>query len=309
MPSYHLEVCACIPTTQEKKAEDLKKHLRPISLADCLSKVTEDCVIHNYTKPAVLKVLDPSQYGVVPHSSTTQAPLHMVHSWAQATDGNSATIRTVLFNYWKAFDLIDHRILVDKLCKLVLPTRIINWIIDFLSVHSQRIKLAEGCYSKWGSVLSGVPQGTKLGPWLFLILNNDLSRNGNFNAQFWKYVNDMVTSEVVANGGASNAQHIADCVSQWSLDNRVQLNSKKCKELRISLTKKQSELHPILANGNQLEVVRSAKLLGVIITRNFSWNEHINKTVKKASKRLYFLVQLKRAKLPGRDLVLFMPHV
>ena len=58
-------------------------------------------------------------------------------------------------------------------------------------------------------------------------------------------------------------------------------------------------------NGNQLAAVRSAKLLGVIITSDFSWNELVNETVKKASKRLYFLVQLKRAKLPCRDLVLF----
>ena len=185
-------------------------------------------------------------------------------------------------DYRKAFDLIDHGILVDKLCKLVLPTRMINWIIDFLSGRSQRIKLAEGCYSKWGSVPSGIPQGTKRGPWLFLILINDLSLNGNFKAQLWKYVDDTTTSEVVAKGGASNAQHIADCVSQWSLDNRVQLNSEKCKELRISFTKKQSEFHPILVNGNQFEAVRNAKLLGVIITINLSWNEHINETVKKA---------------------------
>ena len=105
-------------------------------------------------------------------------------------------------------------------------------------------------------------------------------------------VDNTTTSEVVAKGGASNAQHIADCVSQWSLDNRVQLNSEKCKELRIPFTKKQSEFHPILVNGNQLEVVRSAELLGVIMTSNLSWNGHINETVKKASKCLYFLVQL-----------------
>ena len=134
----------------------------------------------------------------------------MVHSWAQAKDGNNATIRTVLFDYRKAFDLIDHRILIHKLSKFILPTRIINSIIDFLSGRSQRIKLAEGCYSKWGSVPSRVPQGTKLGPWLLLLLINDLSLNGNFNAQLWKYVDDTTTSEVIAKGGASNAQHIAD---------------------------------------------------------------------------------------------------
>ena len=92
---------------------------------------------------------------------------------------------------------------------------------------------------------------------------------------------------------------------EQAIDNRVQLNSEKCKELRISFTKKLSEFHPILVNGNQLEAVRSAKLLGVIITSDLSWNEHINKTVKKASKRLYFLVQLIRAKLPCGDLVIF----
>ena len=163
------------PLPKKKKVEDLKKELRPISLNACLSKDAEDCVVHDYIKPAVLKVLHPNQYGAVPHSSTTQALIHMVHSWAQATEGNSATIRTVLFHYRKALDLIDHRILVDKLCKLVLPTRINNWIIDFLSGRSQRIKLAQGCYSKWDSFPSGVPQGTKLGPWLFLILISDQS--------------------------------------------------------------------------------------------------------------------------------------
>ena len=64
--------------------------------------------------------------------------------------------------------------LEEKLCRLNLPIRVINWIRDFLSNRSQRIKLSEGCYSEWGSAPSGVPQGTELGPWPFLVLINDL---------------------------------------------------------------------------------------------------------------------------------------
>ena len=152
------------PLPKAKLVEDLKKHLSPISLTPCLWKVAEECVVADYVKSSVLKVLTPCQYGAVPKSSTTQALMHMLHHWTKGCDGNGATVRVTLYDYKKAFDLIDHRILVNKLCKLDLPIEIINWIIDFLCDRSQSIKLFEGCYSEWGSIPSGVPQGTKLKP-------------------------------------------------------------------------------------------------------------------------------------------------
>ena len=94
--------------------EDLKKHLRPISLTPCLSKVAEECVVVDYVKSAVLNVLDPSQYGAVPKSSTTQALIHMLHHWTKGCDGNGATVRVTLYDYKKAFGLIDHRILSSR---------------------------------------------------------------------------------------------------------------------------------------------------------------------------------------------------
>ena len=149
---------------------------------------------------------------------------------------------------------------------------------------------------------SGVPQGTKLGPWLFVIIINDLSI---LDALLWKYVDDTTVSEIIPKGQSSTAQEYVDSVADWSTDNRFQLNTDKCKEIHISFSKNNAHLPPLYINGQELEVVQNTKLLGVTITDNILWNLHINETIKKASKRLYFFRQLKCARVSTLDLVRF----
>ena len=92
-------------------------------------------------------MVDPNQFGIISVSSTVLALISMVHKWLEATDGNGATVRVFLFDYRRAFDLIDHSILITKLKQINVPNSIINWVIDFLSDRSQRVKLNNDCLS------------------------------------------------------------------------------------------------------------------------------------------------------------------
>lgn len=117
-----------------------------------------------------------------------------------------------------------------------------------------------------------LPQGTKLGPWIFLIMINDLDATG---VDLWKYVDDTTISEVVGKGHACKIQAVVDNPTSQSRADGVQLNESKCTELRISFAKKQPTLHPVEVNANPLEVVTSAKILELNVTSDLKWNFYI----------------------------------
>ena len=272
------------PLPKTSPVSDADKHLRPISLTPILSRVEEEFVVDGYVKPAVLAKIDWNQYGSVPKSSTVHALISMLHNWYKDTDGNGSTMRVMLFDFKKAFGLIDHAILMAKLGDYELPLRVLDWIADFLTDRKQRVKLAHDCYSDWGSVRAGVPQGTKLGPWLFLVMINDINVNG-FN--LWKYVDDTSMAETVHKGQPSGIQVAVDELVRQAETDKFQLNETKCKELQISFSRSADSFEAVTINNKPIEVVTSVKLLSLTISNNLKWDAHIENVIKKGSSRLY----------------------
>lgn len=174
--------------------------------------------------------LDPMQFGSLKGCSTTDALISMLHCWYSNTDGNGESIRVFLLDFSKAFDRINHKILIEKIHLLNVDNPLINWIIDFLTNRRQRVKLGTEL-SDWSLVNGGVPQGTILGPLLFLIMINDLASN---HRDRWKYVDDTSLSETIEKCGQSNMQAIIDEIDEWCTENDMVLNHSKCKDLIIS---------------------------------------------------------------------------
>ncbi|PFX19098.1 hypothetical protein AWC38_SpisGene16507, partial [Stylophora pistillata] len=287
-----------VPILKRVPVYDANRHLRHVSLTPVLSKVAEEFVVEQYVKPAVLAKVDPGQFGTIPGSSTTEAL--MTHAWNSATDGNGATVRAVLFNFKKAVDLNDHGILIQKLRLFDIHEAVISWFTDFLCCRKQRVKLGQECFSEWRDAPAGVSQGTKLGPWLFIIMKNDLDIPG---FDLWKYVDDSTISEIIPHGQASNIQ---TALASRGASDKFQLNETKCKEIRISLSTKETlDLDPIVTNHKHIDIVSQAKMVCVNVLSDLKWNHHIAEVVKKARKRLFCLSQLKRSGLGSDELVQF----
>ena len=116
--------------------------------------------------------LDSSQYGGLKGLSTTHALVDMVHTWLLAAEERKVS-HVVLLDYRKAFDHVDHSVLISKCKSFNLPNFIIRWLCAFLSNRSQRVRLGQE-FSDWVGLKGSVPQGSWLGPLLFIILINDL---------------------------------------------------------------------------------------------------------------------------------------
>lgn len=160
---------------------------RPISVTPILSRIIEKLVISRWLRPAITNDMISDQFAFRPMGSKTCTFVYFMHHVTRMLETNSY-VRCLLIDFSKAFDVVDHEVLVNKISKLKLPKFVLNWIISFLTGRSHITKTACSESSPLSINLS-IVQGSGIGPTLYIILESDLKPKSNVNIIF-KYADD-----------------------------------------------------------------------------------------------------------------------
>jgi len=192
----------------------------------------------------------------------------------------------IIMDFAKAFDKVHHERLLKKLDFYGIRGRPLLWIRNFLTHRSQRVVL-DGEASSHIPVRSGVPQGTVLGPVLFLLFINDLPEEVSSKVRL--FADDCILyREVTTTGDSEKLQEDLDNLLAWEQRWQMSFHPDKCKVLRVG-RKRKPIIHDYTIRGHKLDSPPHEKYLGVTMQSNATWEKHINNTTSKATKTLGFL--------------------
>ena len=264
---------------------------RPISLLPIISKLLERHMYWVIAKHFELhSPISIYQWGFQPRKSTTAALLNVYNDWSAALD-RGKEVCAIFFDLRKAFDSVPHRCLIDKLTLAGLDPYILRWLISYLCNRRQYVVL-NGKASLTTYVESGVPQGSVLGPLLFLFYINDSVQEPLSDGTLISlYADDILMYRIIHSTRDYEAlQEDTDTVSSWVDSNDLALNSIKCKYMVVSRLKSRSVPSQTMLLYNQpMEQVSNYKYLGVILTNDLSWSLHIDKIACKTRRLVGFL--------------------
>ena len=265
--------------------KNVASNYRPISILGNLSKVLEK-IIHkrlmNYLEK--FSLLADNQYGFRKKKNSIQAATSLY----KTIEGNwESKVKTncIFVDFRKAFDSVDHNILLDKLYHIGIRGISHKLLEHYLANRFQYVKIESEC-SKMRSVKRGVPQGSILGPLLFLVYINDLGADENWQSKVIKYADDTVMIEKLNSGSDDK-----NLFQSWLYENDVDCNYMKTK---FVVFEKRSENHPNIKIGDhEISPCENYKYLGIHFDKKLNFEVHISKITGKLARQSGILYKLR----------------
>ena len=277
---------------------------RPISLTSVICKVMES-IIRDSIVDHIMEnnLFCDNQHGFVPGRSCITQLLCCIEEWSKMLD-LGLPVDIIYLDFRKAFDAVPHQRLIEKLKSFGISGNLLEWLKCFLIGRKQRVVIGEE-QSSWSEVKSGIPQGSVLGPVLFVIFINDIPRALQNATKI--FADDTKAYKAVRNiEDQASLQNDVDSAFNWSQKWQMKFNIDKCHSLPMG----HSNLHyPYQIDGTIIDSVEEEKDLGVIIDSKLSFHRHIMEIVKKANNTLGCIRRTIKFKDRNIMLPLYNAHV
>ena len=270
----------------------LPSNYRPISLLSNIDKAFEKCIFkHVYNHLHVNNILTPYQSGFIPGDSTTNQLTFLYNTFSEALDSGKE-VRVVFCDISKAFDRVWHKGLLCKLKAAGITGTLLDWFKDYLSDRKQRVVIP-GATSDWNSIKAAVPQGSILGPLLFLIFINDIVTDVGCNIRLFADDTSLYIIVEHPDVAARCINFDLDIIFDWACKWLVKFSPPKTDSMLLS-RKINKPYHPPLFMSNvQIKEVTSHKHLGIHLSSDCTWHTHIGYIKEKAWQRLNVMRRLK----------------
>ena len=299
-----LKLAKVIPL-YKKGDSSLFGNYRPISLLSSVSKIFERIAFEQiYEYFTVNNLLYDGQYGFRKNHSTELAALEFIDRIKIQLD-EKKTPFSVFLDLSKAFDTLDHDILLSKLNFYGIRGTALNWFKSYLTGRKQYVEY-NGVTSSMRGLEMGVPQGSILGPLLFIIYMNDINTVSN-KLDFILYADDTTLLGPLCSfthhsnddiGSVSNMINLELAkISDWLVVNKLSLNVAKTKFMifhNYQKIIKERDIPSLIINGTNIEKVNEFNFLGLTINEFMNWNSHCSKISNKISRTLGVMNRLKR---------------
>ena len=278
--------------------QGLAADYRPISLTSHISKIFEK-VIRNHLASFLEanNLYNPNQHGFRKGRSCLSQLLAHYDLIIEYLE-KGLNVDTIYLDFSKAFDKVNHNIVMDKLEMLGISGKIKRWIHSFLSERYQRV-IVNGFLSEPMHVKSGVPQGSVIGPLLFLVLISDIDQNVT-SSHTSSFADDTrLLRESLNSLDCTALQSDLDAVFQWSLDNNMTFNDSKFELVRYGTNQelKDSTFYT-RPDGEHIEEKYHVRDLGVTMSNTATFTEHINKIADSARDMCSWILRTFKSRSP-----------